>query len=119
MAVYTKRNGQIIRLDGNKLGNSVDTTEYHLGNLLSLNEYRITTPTSDLRIDGFADTTSDLVKEYRITFKASANFVFTWNVSGKTYKFVDGEPIWNANETYTLIIAKGYDTDYVIYVIRG
>lgn len=113
-------NGQWIRVDGNKLGNSVKlTTETHLSNLLSLNSYIFTQAISELRVDSFADTTSDLLKEYRISFKASANFMFTWNVSGKTYKFAEGEPIWNTTDTYTLVICEGIDTDYIIYVVRG
>lgn len=119
MAVYIKKNGQIIRLDGNKLGNKVVATSEHIDNLLSLNSYFFASPIPELRIDGFADTTSDLLKEYRITFKCASNFTFSWAVSGKTYDWAEGEPIWNTTDTYTLLICEGIDTDYIIYVVRG
>lgn len=119
MALYIKKNGQIIRLDGNKLGNKVVATSEHLENLTSLNSYFFASSIDELQIDSFADTTSDLLKEYRITFKCASNFVLGWNVSGKTYRFAEGEPIWNTTDTYTLVITEGIDTDYLIYVVRG
>lgn len=111
-------NGQWVQVDGNKLGNKVVATGEHLNDLSSLNSYFFASPISELRIDGFADTTSDLLKEYRITFKCASNFVFQ-GITGKTYKFAEGEPIWNTTDTYTLVITEGIDTDYIIYVVRG
>lgn len=114
------KNGQWVNVDGNLTGVEIvlPSNQTHINELQTLNSYFYSSAISELRIDSFANESADTIKEYRITFKVASNFVFE-GISNKTYKFAEGEPVWDTDTIYTLIITKGIDTDYIIYVTRA
>lgn len=108
----------------NKIIDSIGTTlkdtihTGYSGGLNCANQYIFTQPLIALTLSALEYLTNDSYKMWNISFKVASGFIFTMP-SGKTYKWAEGEPIWETDTIYTLLIQEGVDTDYIIYVSRA
>ena len=108
-------NGIYKRVDGNSVGNeyiNTTATSVIVAQLTTMDEWFYMQPLTSIEVLSFADNEQGAIKEYRLTFMCAENFMFNWNEqTGKDFKWADGEPNWDTETQYTLIITKGIETD--------
>lgn len=101
---------------GETIKNTTSTT--YSGSLTTNRTYLFTQALSSITIAAFEKIVSTGIGRWEITFNPTSNFVITLP-SGKTIKWAEGEPLWDTNTIYTLLVQEGIDTDYIIYVARA
>lgn len=96
-----------------------DTTHTsYSGGVNCSKQYIFTQPLTSLSISAFEYLVNDTYKVWNISFKCGSGFAISFP-SGKTIKWAEGQPQWDSETIYTLLVQEGIDTDYIIYVIRA